>query len=169
MSIFLKTARLYLRPYQVSDFEQLYPILSDPTTMSFWPQPYNQEQVHHWISRAMESYEENGFGRWPIFLQDNDQLIGCAGYFRLEVNDQFENDLGYIIHHPFWRMGYASEVAKACLDYGLHTLKLDRIVANMPTDHLGSKAVAEKIGLKETLTFINKKNRNIPTYLFVND
>ena len=168
MQVILTTERLYLRKYQEEDVAALFPILSDPTTMAFWPKPYDKPQVLNWITRAMESYAKNGFGRWAVIRKEDDTLIGCCGFFRAEVNGVVENDIGYIIHHRYWKMGYAYEASKACLEYGLNELKMDRVIANMPTDHHGSKRVAEKIGLQQETVFINHNNRGIDTYLFSN-
>lgn len=77
-----------------------------------------------------------------------------------------EHDLGYIVHHPHWSNGYATEAAEACKRYALETLGLRRLVANMPVEHTASARVAEKIGMTLEKTFDNPKNRGIETRLY---
>jgi RimJ/RimL family protein N-acetyltransferase len=163
----LTAQRLYTRPYEVSDVDALASILGDPTTMQFWPQPFTKEQTQAWIERSIKSQAENGFARWPVFLKESNLLIGDAGYFKTEVNGQQEMDLGYIIHHPYWGNGYATEIAQALFDYGRNILHLTRVVANMAHNHAASARVAQKIGMQLQTTFINPKNRNIDTLLYV--
>jgi ribosomal-protein-alanine N-acetyltransferase len=79
---------------------------------------------------------------------------------------QREHDLGYIIHHPYWRQGYGLECARACLEYGIHTLGLRRIVANMAHDHIASARVAERLGMRREASFHHPRNRNILTYVY---
>ena len=44
---------------------------------------------------------------------------------------------------------------------------MQRIIANMPVDHLASRAVAERLGMRLERTFVNPKNRGFETCLYV--
>ena len=106
----------------------------------------------------MQSYDAHGFGRWLIVRKQDNLVIGDCGILKNDVNGVLENDLGYIIHHPWWRQGYAIEAAGACLEFGLRTLGMGRLVANMADDHRGSRAVAEKLGMTLESRFRNPRN-----------
>ncbi len=163
----IETPRLLLFSYQVDVLDDLHSILSDATTMQFWPQPYSLQQSREWLEYNMTTWRETGLGRLAVRLKSTGQLIGDAGIKQTMVNEQLENDMGYIIHHTYWKQGYGFEVAQGILDYGLHTRQLSRIVANMPHDHFASAKVAEKLGMKKVLEFHNSRNRNILTYLYI--
>lgn len=64
-----------------------------------------------------------------------------------------------------WRRSWNVK-ERACVDYGIHTLGLRRIVANMPCDHIASMRVAERLGMQREATFLNLRNRNLLTYLY---
>ena len=53
-----------------------------------------------------------------------------------------------MIHRPFWKQGVATEVARACLEYGLNILKLPRVVCMIRPENLPSLAVAARLGLQ---------------------
>ena len=162
----LETQRLILRPFAAGDLEALYRILSDPITMHFWPTPFSREQAEGWLNRHLSSYRDLGFGRLAVMLKESGELIGVCGIRRADIDGKVENDLGYIIFHPFWQRGYATEAAAACLRYGLETLQLQRVCANMAVDHQASRRVAEKIGMTLERTFHNRRNRDILTCLY---
>lgn len=162
----MTTERLLIREYKESDFDELRTLLSDSKTMRFWPQPFDDEQVHRWLERSFRSYQDLGYGRWAVILKANRKLIGDCGFIKSKIMDRFENDLGYIIHHPYWRQGYGYEAAKACLEYGFGPLKFDSVCANMAHDHLASQKVAEKLGMKREAQFTNPRNRNLLTYVY---
>lgn len=162
----IETDRLLIREYVPEDLVQLYAILSDPATMSFWPAPFTLEQVDDWIELNLDRYELHGFGRWAIILKDMQWLIGDCGIVRTEIDGQEENDLGYIIHMPFWNEGYATEAAIACRDYAFDELGMDRLCANMPTTHITSRRIAEKLGMTLEKEFFNPRNRNLATCLY---
>jgi [ribosomal protein S5]-alanine N-acetyltransferase len=160
----LETERLILRRLNLADIEPMAAILADPKTMQFWPKPFDNGSAERWVKRSLGAYS-SGLGRFAVILKSERRLIGDCGFMRTEVNGVLENDLGYILDNAFWGKGLATEVAHACLQYGIKSLGLRRIVASMETKHLASKAVAEKIGFQMELEFINSRNRNLPTYL----
>ncbi len=163
----LETPSLLIREYTLDDIDQLLPILSDPTTMRFWPQPFSLDQVAGWIDRSLASYAANGFGRYAVIERAEGRMIGDCGLILGSVDGETVYDLGYIIHHPWWRRGYATEAAAAIRDHAFRSLGIDRLHANMAVDHEGSRRVAEKIGMTLVREFINQRNRNLPTLLFI--
>jgi len=165
----LDTDRLILRKMSQVDFKTQCRLLSDSKTMSCWPHPFSKDDVRTWILRSMESYANNGFGRYIIELKEDGKVIGDVGFLLSEVNGLKEVDLGYIINASYWGQGYATEAARACLEYGLNELRLQRIVINMPIDHLASERIAQKLGMFKVGEFDNVKNKNKRTNLYVMD
>lgn len=165
----IETARTIIRPYAEGDIDRVAPIFADPVTMAFWPQPFSAETTAAWVRRASASFPATGLGRMLIELRESGAPIGDCGIVEAEINGRREYDLGYIIHHPYWRQGYGLECARACLNYGIHSLGLRRIVANMAHDHTASARVAERLGMRREATFLNLRNRNILTYLYALD
>jgi|SRR5581483_3193119 len=166
MSLSIETPRLRLREYVPEDTMALHLILSDPITMQFWPAPFTPEATNAWIERQIRTYAERGYGRWAVIAKDTDEQIGDVGFLYTSVNSRDEVDLGYIIHYPFWQRGYAYEAASACLEHARAYLPITRVVANMAHDNLGSKRVAEKLGMRYEGEFLNPRNRNIRTLLY---
>jgi len=167
MQIIRETPRLLLAKYTSEDAALLHPITSDAETMSFWPAPWTLDKTEAWIARSIQSYKANGLGRYGVVLKSTGEFIGCAGFFRTIVNDNLENDLGYIIARAHWKNGYATEAASVCLEMAREKSWFDRIVINMSHDNIASRRVAEHLGAKLETTFVNSKNRDILTNLFV--
>ncbi|MDQ1914674.1 GNAT family N-acetyltransferase [Paenibacillus sp. GD4] len=164
----LESERLLLRQYTWEDLPVLHALLSNPVTMQFWPAPFTLEQSRQWIQRSLEQYP-TGFGRFALIHKHTNALIGDAGLLLLEVDGRKENDLGYIIDCEYWKGGYGTEAAGAVMQYGLDRLRLKRICASMPVDHVGSRKVAERLGMKLEKQFLNKRNRDIPTCLYAKE
>jgi [ribosomal protein S5]-alanine N-acetyltransferase len=163
----ISTRRTILSPYTGTEARLLFPILSDPTTMSFWPEPLDLGAVEAWVERNARSFHDSGLGRMMVRDRETGRLLGDCGIVQAEIDGRTENDLGYIIHHPYWGTGLASECALVSLEYGVTSLGLRRVVANMPHDHAASIRVAEKLGMTLERTFANRRNRDIPTRLYV--
>lgn len=165
----LDTDRLILRKMSQVDFKEVYKLLSDEKTMAFWPGPLTKDDVRTWILRSMESYSRNGFGRYIVQRKEDGKIIGDVGFLLNDINGLKEVDLGYIIHASFWGNGYGYEAARACLEYGLNELKLQRIAVNMPKDHEVSEHIARKLGMIKIGEFNNPKNDNKRTCIYVVD
>jgi len=165
----IETENLQLRNYAAEDLDELFAILSDPVTMSFWPSPLTRDEAAAWIARSIESFQEHGFGRYALTLKHDKKIIGDCGILRVEKAGEMVNDLGYIIHHPYWRKGYAAEAARAVIDDAFSRLDIDVIHANMPHDHVSSRKTAERIGMKRVGEFTNEKNRGVRTLLYAID
>ena len=162
----IETPRTIIRPYTEADIALIAPIFADSVTMRFWPQPLSEEATAAWVQRASASFQATGLGRMLVELREGGAPIGDCGIVEAEINGRHEYDLGYIIHQSYWRQGYGLECAQACLEYGIHTLGLRRIVANMAHDHVASARVAERLGMRREASFHNPRNRNILTYVY---
>ncbi|MBO9702638.1 MAG: GNAT family N-acetyltransferase [Sporocytophaga sp.] len=162
----LQTDRLIIKEYQTEYLNFAQKVFSDPQTMAFWPAPFILKETKKWIDRSIQSYKENGFGRYAIFLKKTNELIGDCGILKLETDNTLIHDLGYIIHTPYWNSGFGFEAAKAIMEYGFNELNIERLYANMPYNHAASIKVAEKLGMKRIKEFNNSKNRSILTYLY---
>lgn len=162
----IETKRLIIKEYSYEYISKLNIILSNSKTMSFWPAPFTLQQTENWINNNIARYKELGFGRWAVILKETGELIGDCGIMVTELDGKEENDLGYILHYPYWHQGLAFEAADACKEYAFNNLGIKRLCANMAFDHIASRKVAEKIEMKKEKEFYNNRNRNILTYLY---
>jgi [ribosomal protein S5]-alanine N-acetyltransferase len=162
----IETKRLIIKEYSYKDIPALNKIFSNSKTMSFWPAPFTEQQTENWVHININRYEEAGFGRWAVIIKETNELVGDCGIMISEIDGKQEKDLGYIFHYPYWQKGYAVEAAEACMKHAFNNLAIERLCANMAFDHIASRKVAEKIGMKKEKEFHNSRNRNILTFLY---
>ena len=147
MTIILETPRLILRQFVLDDAENIYLLNLDPEVVQYTGD-VSFESVEH--ARAFLSnynpYAAYGYGRWAVIEKDTQETLGWCGLKYLV--DEKETDIGYRFMKKYWGKGYATESAKACLDYGFKNFELDFIVGNAMNANPASIKVLEKIGLK---------------------
>jgi len=160
----LASDRIAIRPWTLDDVDALHAILSDPITMSFWPAPFTREQTNAWIERSIQHYEVNGYSRCALIYRADGLLIGDIGLLRTVITGLDVVDLGYIVDRRWWGQGIATEGAIMTRDSAF-AAGLGSLHANMATNHLASRRVAAKIGMREVLEFDNPRNRGIRTVL----
>lgn len=160
--IIIETDRLELRLLKDEDIPTLHSIFSDAETMEYYPAPFSYEKTQNWVKRNQKRYEENGYGLWAVCLKENGKVIGDCGLVKQQVDGDTEVEIGYHINKKYWSKGLASEAAKACKEYGLNTLGLNKLISIIDPINIPSKRVAEKIGFsKEKEVFIFSKNHII--------
>lgn len=149
----IDTDRLSIREMEAErDLDFVAALLAHPEVMRYWPAPLTREEAIAWIDKQLGRYARNGFGYWLVSLKDSGAPIGQAGLMTIEIDDEPEVGLGYIIHVDHWGKGYATEAAAVCLDHGFRTLGLKCIVAPVRSDNAPSIRVAEKIGMSPRKT-----------------
>lgn len=58
-----------------------------------------------------------------------------------------EIEVGYQVRRDFWNQGYATEAARACMEYAFTKLGARRVISMIRPPNVASRRVAEKNGL----------------------
>lgn len=158
MEFLIETERLILRQIQPADESGMFALDADPEVHQYLGnKPVKSlSETRQMIAFIRKQYEENGIGRWAVIEKETNDFIGWAGLKLVtETINNHTNyyDLGYRLRSAYWGKGYATEAAKASLDYGFNTLKLQEVFALVDTRNLASKNVLEKVGLKHIENF----------------
>jgi RimJ/RimL family protein N-acetyltransferase len=143
----ITTERLSLRRLAHDDFADVRRIHSDPEVMWVYGGVFAEEKTREWIQRNIDRYAKDGVGFFAITLRDSGELIGCGGIIMQETDQGIEPEIGYQIRHDQQGNGYATEMARACMQYAFGTMNVDHIISLIRPDNMPSRRVAEKNGL----------------------
>ena len=79
-------------------------------------------------------------------------MIGDCGITMQQVENDLFPEIGYHLRKEFRKKGYATEAAKACVEFAkIHGMK--KIISYMKSDNLPSRHVAEGTGMKFVKAF----------------
>lgn len=142
----LTTERLVLRPVTGQDHAGLLAHWTAPEVRRFLLDGTIQSPAD--ITRAIEDSTRNfvaaGYGLWLIQETGAAEMAGTAGLRPLE-------DLGleiiYSLTPSVWGKGYATEAARAVVEYALGPLGLPRVLAEVDEGNAASVAVVERLGM----------------------
>jgi [ribosomal protein S5]-alanine N-acetyltransferase len=144
----LKTERLLLRPFTLADAKDVQRLAGDrdiASTTASIPHPYDDGVAEQWIAMHQQRFEEGTWLNLAITCDPEGALVGALGLRFEPEHDRAE--LGYWIGKPYWGRGYATEAARALVQYGFDTLGLHRIYARHLTRNPASGRVLQKIGM----------------------
>lgn len=147
----LYTERLILKPAQLSDLDALFKIYGDPATNTFNPSGpfpdigYANDVLQEWLNH----WKDKSFGYWAVSMQEEpERVIGFGGLSMKRHSEQMLTNLGYRFETAAWGKGFATELAKFLIRYGFTELSLQEISATTRANHLASRHVLEKSGLR---------------------
>ena len=148
MKYIIETNRLVLRELILNDQKKLSLVLSDPISMKYYPKAFTSDEVKKWISWNVDNYKQYGYGLWAVILKEENEFIGDCGITMQDIEGRLFPELGYHIRKEYCRRGYATEAAKACMDFGFNTKGFESIISYMKDENIPSRRVAEKNGMK---------------------
>jgi RimJ/RimL family protein N-acetyltransferase len=147
--IFIETPRLYLREWQESDFEPYIALNADPAVMEYFPSVLAREETLAQIGRITQSISRYGYGFFAVERKDNGRFIGFTGLANVLFVSWFTPcmEIGWRLSRENWGFGFATEAAKACLDFGFESLQVNQIYSFTSIHNNRSERVMGKIGM----------------------
>ena len=141
----LSTERLVLRPVTADDHAAL---------LAHWTQPDvgrflfdgaapSAAEVAETIEESIGDFAAHGYGIWLIELGSGTGLAGTTGLRPLESG----LEIFYSLAPSAWGHGYATEAARAVMEYGLGPLALPEVLAEVDEGNAASVAVVKRLGM----------------------
>ncbi|HET6158313.1 MAG TPA: GNAT family N-acetyltransferase [Dongiaceae bacterium] len=148
--ITLHTPRLILRPWRDEDSDAFAAMFEDPAVMAFLLATQGRAAIDALIVRIRQHFAEHGFGWWAAEVPGVAPFIGFIGLARISREAHFTPavEVGWRLARPYWGQGYATEGARAALDFGFSQLRLDEIVSLTVPANRRSWRVMQRIGMR---------------------
>jgi RimJ/RimL family protein N-acetyltransferase len=143
----LHTARLRLRPFTGADADDLFALHSNAHVLRYWDSPpwTDRARAGRFIEKCRQVSEDGSGARVAIDRTSDGAFLGWCGLTKW--NPDFRSaSLGYCLDDAAWGHGYATEAARALLEWGFDTLDLNRVQAEADTRNAASARVLEKLG-----------------------
>lgn len=139
----IETGRLSLRPLVTSDVRAFVDLHADPRGNRFVGR-FSQRQALERLAEVERQWASRGHGLCAVELRSSGEFIGRSG---LQYWKQFDEiELGWTLKAEQWGHGYATEAARACLDWGFANLDAEYFTALMKPGNFPSVKVAERLG-----------------------
>lgn len=148
--IYIETSRLILRDWKKSDKEAFRKLNSDERVMKYFPEVLSPEETDDFYNAIQEELENYKFGLYAVELKENKEFIGFIGFHKAVFASDFTPciEIGWRLKKDAWSKGYATEGAKACIEYGFNELDIEEIYSFAAVINKSSQNVMKKIGLR---------------------
>lgn len=146
----LSTPRLILRQWQDNDLPAFAALNADPQVMRYFPAVLHRQASDALAARIRHRLGTTQFGLWAVQITGVADFAGFIGLSVPSFDAPFMPcvEIGWRLARPHWKMGYASEGARAALDYAFDTLHLPQIVAFTAAINTPSISVMQRLGMR---------------------
>jgi [ribosomal protein S5]-alanine N-acetyltransferase len=146
---FLITDRLGFSNWNEADLALAMTLWGDPKVSALIGGPFTAEEVSARLNREIEMMIAYKVQYWPVFLLQNDDLVGCAG-LRPYGNDGTFLELGFHLRPEYWGQGLAKEGARAVIAFAFETLRVRSLFAGHHPENAASESLLKKLGFRWT-------------------
>jgi [ribosomal protein S5]-alanine N-acetyltransferase len=143
----LHTARLRLRPFTGADAAALFALHSNAHVLRYWDSPPWSDPAcaERFLAVSRQMAEDGSGARLAMDRVSDGVFIGWCGLTRWNPEHRSAS-MGYCLDDAAWGHGYATEGARAVLQWAFDTLDLNRVQAEADTRNVASARVLEKLG-----------------------
>ena len=152
----IETERLYLRQWQASDFATFADMNADPEVMQYFPKLLTPKVSDIIANKCQQLIADNGWGLWAVSLKGDEEnsggFIGFVGLNDTHADMSFAPavEIAWRLHSDYWGQGYATEAARASLNFAFTELGLDEVVSFTAVINKRSQLIMQRIGMTDT-------------------
>lgn len=144
----IETARLNLVPLNARWNDDIFRLLNEPEVADwlFLTGPPTREQVEARMKAYEQFWAERGYGLFAVLEKPADRFVARVGAIMTPETGRIE--IAWTTAREAWGKGYASEAAKASIDFTFANANLDTLDCYLRPDNTASRRVAEKVGFR---------------------
>lgn len=148
----LSTERLLMRQWKDQDLSAFAKLNSDSEVMEYFPNPLNREESDAMARKCKSLISERGWGFWAVEIKKSGEFAGFVGLHKPKATLPFSPcvEIGWRLLKNYWGYGYATEAAGEALKYSFEMLCLSEVVSFTTTSNCRSRAVMQRLGLRNT-------------------
>lgn len=144
----LETQRLILRGLCEEDLDAYAEMYGDSEVVRYIGsgKPLSRQQSWRSMAMMLGHWQLRGYGMWAVEERQSSEMIGRIGCWQPEGWPGFE--IGWMLRRAYWGHGFATEGAKAAMDYAFGEMQQSRVMSLISPENSASRRVAQKLGEK---------------------
>ena len=145
----IESDRLLLRRWRLADRIPFAAMNADPRVMEFFAGTLVASESDALADRIQKHFDDRGFGLWAVEVKNGAPFIGFIGLMVPRFTAHFTPcvEIGWRLDANHWGQGYATEGARAALDFAFINMGLDEVVSMTTVSNVRSRRVMEKLGM----------------------
>jgi RimJ/RimL family protein N-acetyltransferase len=144
----IETARLRMVPVSARWNDDLFRLFHDPHVADwlFLTGPPTREQLEARTRGHEQMWAERGYGMFVVLEKPSNRFVARVG--AMVTPETGRTEIAWSTVREAWGKGYASEAAKAAIDFTFANSELAALDCYLRPDNAASRCVAEKAGFR---------------------
>lgn len=142
--VVLRTERLEMRPLSRAYLPEMLALYEDPQVTRFLV-PLDEAGHLRRLAETEAMWAARGLGRVAVHARDDGRFLGRSGLHHWAQFDEVE--VGWALRTDAQGHGYATEAARAWLEWGLARLDVPYLTAYVAPENAASRSVADRLGM----------------------
>lgn len=157
--VYIETDRLILRDWKENDLELFRALNADDKVMEYFPNTLAKEETDNFYHLIKQEIKDSGYGLYAAEVKATGEFIGLIGLHKATFEADFTPciEVGWRLKKEAWGNGYATEGAKACIQYAFMELGVKEVYSFTATINHRSENVMKKAGMKYVKNFNHPK------------
>jgi RimJ/RimL family protein N-acetyltransferase len=140
--VVIETERLLLRPLVMEDVDDFFALHAQPEVAQFTTS-FDREEARRRLEQVEREWASLGYGAMAVLERADGRYLGRCG---LKHWPQFdETEIGWSLRREEWGRGYATEAARAVLEWGFGAFELPYVTAMIAPANERSLRVAQRL------------------------
>ncbi len=149
----LRTERIFIRPFEKGDENDLYEIYSDVKVCQYLLHDiWNEDNKSKEYQKKLQNNSLKTDAKLNLACVLDEKVIGDISVFYTGMKETVE--IGFVFNREYSKKGYAYESVRSVVEYLFKNVKIHRIQANLDSRNLSSAKLCERIGMRKEAHFI---------------
>jgi len=146
---FLETERIAFSRWTQADYHLALLLWGDENVTRYISKTgkFTEQEIVNKLHLEVENLDKFNVQYWPIFEKVTEEFIGCCGLRPYEIENRIY-EIGFHLRHKYWGKGFASEAARATIQYSLDELNATALFAGHNPNNISSKKILGKLGFE---------------------
>jgi RimJ/RimL family protein N-acetyltransferase len=140
----IETARLVLRQPRLEELDDWASFMRDEQNMHYIGGVRARMDVWRQLMISVGSWTAMGLGVFSVFERHTGEWLGRVG--PVKPDGWPGTEVGWSLRREHWHRGYATEAARAAMDWVFDNLGWHEVIHCIAPENLSSQAVAQRLG-----------------------
>lgn len=154
-----ESERLGFKRWQDINRNRFYDMSENEDVMRYFPKLLTKNQADQLIDRFETHMDDKGYTMWAVERKEDEAFIGFIGLLEItmEIEGKGSAEIGWRLDKKFWKKGYATEGAEACLTYAFGPLNMKQVYSFTASINKPSEILMKRIGMIKVGEFDHPK------------
>lgn len=144
--VLVTTDRLKCVQAKPSDLELMHKLFKDPNMTEFLGGPAEDEKIEEWLKSWESGWAEGKSFCGIVEERQSGKRIGSASIHPSTVPTLWGAEISYVILPEYQRLGYATEMSRALIDYAFRVMGMERVLVVPNADNEPSNRIPKRLG-----------------------